>query len=255
MKKNFTEEQIKLICEGLANGDTAREIANTIGAEHTMYFETYMSRIRKKEIWTTITDGYDFKETKKVKQVREICKLISQGYTNREICDKFENDDIKLYRLVRRIRAGECYRKISIEYGIVNSLNPEKESVKNRKERIHKICACLEKGMCAKDISIELDEKFTNSFSTLVSQIRARRIHREISKDYRFKRLRRLHDRDEIIKICKGLDNDLTAREIARTINVAYTEGFASYVSKIKHGKIKQNIAKDYNFYKEKIRA
>lgn len=254
MKKRFTEEQIKAICEGLANGDTAREIANTIGVEHTNYFATYMSRIRNKEIWNDITKEYNFKLTKREKNIREICKYIAKGYTTKEICEKFKKDDKKYYfvRLVRRIRSGECYRYISIEYGIVDTIEKDPERIPKKRQRVHNICKCLERGMKPKEIAIELNEEYDKNFANLVTNIKNRKVYKDISSIYSF---RRNYTVDEIHQICEGIDRGLTYREIAKSLKIAYTKKVGSYFSKIKGGFARQDIAKDYNFYKERIRA
>lgn len=249
--KNYTDEQIKLICEGLANGDDAKTIAKTIGVNCTGYFKTYMSRIKHRGIWNDITKGYNFKETKKVKDIRRICRFIVKGYTNNEICDKFDkSNDVNFYRFVRRIRKGECHRDISIQYGIVDSLAPDTDKAKKKKERIHKICKCLEKGMTSKQIAEELGEECTNSFITTISSIRSRRIHKDISKDYRFRRLYKKHD---VVKICECLEQGMTCKEISKKVRIAYSNSFSSYVSKVRAGVVRPQITQKYDFYKEHV--
>ena len=114
-------------------------------------------------------------------------------------------------------------------------------------ETKHKICKMLEDGMTVKEIMEAVGGDDNNRrFTKLISKVRNGDRWAEISCQYKFPK--RQLSKNDVREICKGLEEGLTASQIADRIGIAYNNSFATAISSIRRRKTFTEISKDYNF-------
>ncbi len=111
----FTRKQIVEVCELLEEGWRDVDIARKTNVERRT-----VGAIRKKKIWTHISDNYSFNKSSRklkisVETIRWICKMILDGKTNIEIEDLVKNTLITRQD-VWKIRNKQLYKTISNQY-------------------------------------------------------------------------------------------------------------------------------------------
>lgn len=107
----ITEKDVRAICELLQDGRRNKEVADHFG------FPLHLvTSIKCRRSWVDISKEYDFsvkrQHRKSEKEIRKICELIVQGYTNKEIEDLTGTPRKEVYK----IRAGYIFSSISKEY-------------------------------------------------------------------------------------------------------------------------------------------
>lgn len=126
----FTNEQIHQICKLMSIGKQYKYILEYMNLEINDKNLDILTKIRSKHIWKHISDLYDIPEKEyrspainySNEQINTICRMISEGYSNRYISyylnidmnDKKESD--KFYKFVTRIRNRQTYTHISQYY-------------------------------------------------------------------------------------------------------------------------------------------
>ena len=110
------------------------------------------------------------------------------------------------------------------------------------------ICKALEDGKTTKEISVLFNIPYTDNFKKMISKVRT---------NYRWSNISAYYSINEAItpistieNICELIekDNNITAPQIAKAINVKYDARFATLVSSIKHKKQWVKISNNYNF-------
>ena len=171
---------------------------------------------------------------------KEICRLISMGFSSTQISRMTGTT----FDTVRNIRAGKAWKHISKNYKFKRSM--ESVPFKIDDETFHKICKDIE------DCDLknkEIAEKYGISH-TYIPMIRNGKIRPEISSQYDFKKNMKKRmskkDNDELIHmICASLQHGMKPTEIQKK----YPEFklSVSFISEIKHGKLRRDISKDYD--------
>ena len=161
--------------------------------------------------------------------VHEICKLLEEGYSNKEISKKYDvnKDTISL------IRCGKTHTDISKNYNISKRHNDRLSE-----ETVHKICKSLEEGHSITEISKKYKVERHN-----ISQIRCGKAHTDISKNYNINKLYKDFLSDETVhKICKLLEEGYRNADIS--IDLGIDKGI---ISDIRNGESYSEISKNYN--------
>ena len=173
-KDRLEDSRVELICYLIQGGFRNRTISKMFNINRSI-----ISQIRCGKIYTRISSRYGIKPAAKRSsneivrfsddEVHQICKMISEGYSNDDISKKFNVDRSR----ISNIRRGRSYKHITNSYTM--KVNKIEESI------VRTICEMIEKGYKYKDIS----EKSNVPIST-IGNIKTGRIHRKISKDYNF---------------------------------------------------------------------
>lgn len=129
-------------------------------------------------------------------QANEICKLISLGYSNREICNILNNEipDLSI-RTVNDIRQKRSWNFISKKYDFSNAWVPPDKTNKLNEQDVRILCEVIESNQTksAREIA-ELVGINTNNLSIKeqtnlfikINRIRRKEIYKDIVKDYNF---------------------------------------------------------------------
>lgn len=117
--------------------------------------------------------------------VHKICKLMEDGYLNKEIKEKLSLSNDKYYSaLLTLIRTGSEWKEISKNYNIINKNTLRK----NDDAYVDKICQLIEKNCTVKDMRKIMNIPDTNDdkdrFKKLVWFIRNRKSYKDISENY-----------------------------------------------------------------------
>ncbi len=124
--------------------------------------------------------------------VEKICKLISQGKTNKEIIDIMNIHNCNLSSIIQNIKNGHSWTHISNKYDLSNMWNKNKFT----NDQIHLICKYFEtygKNKSYKDVlrylDIDVDSLSNNELNILnnsISGIRSKKTFKEICIKYNY---------------------------------------------------------------------
>ena len=228
----LTEEQVHEICRLMEQGVSNMEISEKYSVDPST-----ISNIRCCKSHTDITQDYKL-ETQLCglsnEKIHRICELLEKGYT---ISDVAIMEDVS-YCTISQIRSGRLYPEISEKYDI---LHQEKEF--NELNTIHKICKMIEDGEKNIDIVRECGVP-----KHIVTEIKCRRIHREISNHYNFpdatKQRRRISD-EKLHKACQLIDEGKSTNDIIKEVRIS-----VSTIGRIRETDMYDDIACQYNFKK-----
>lgn len=125
----LSNDQVRLICEGLALGITYKDICEDLGLEYTQRMSHTLQRIRTREIWTSISKDYIFSSvyTDTIltdDQLHFICQSICNNITKEEIYNLLGYNDSNsttefrkaVYRIYSQIIYRRAYKRISQNY-------------------------------------------------------------------------------------------------------------------------------------------
>ena len=173
--------------------------------------------------------------------VRKICKMLSRGYSSSDISTALNVS----FDIVRNIRAGKSWKWISKDYKFKPSIDSIPFKIDD--ETFHKICQDIED--C--DLNNKQIAKKYGISHTYIPLIRNGNVRPDISSQYDFKKNahKRMSkkDNDELIHlICSNLQHGVKPTEIRKK----YPEYklSLSFISEIKHGKIRNDISNLYDF-------
>ena len=163
----------------------------------------------------------------------KVCKLLEDGYSNKEIGDKFN----VRYSVINAIRQGLTYKEISKDYDIKPIENPR--SYRLSKESVHRVCLLIEEGYNTTEVS-----EMTNVSRRSVYNIRMGNIYSDISSQYNVSDLMYENklDEDEVKNICKLLEDGYSNKEISDMSGVS-----SCAIAAIRRGSTYREITKDYN--------
>ena len=177
-------------------------------------------------------------------KIHEVCKLMEQGYSNKEI-HKITNVD---KNTISEIRTGAGWKHISKDYNIrPESFLGKLHNRKNTEEEIHEVCKLMEQGYGNKEISKKLGISIH-----VVNDVRSHKGWNEISKNYNIhpdsflgKYSQRVYTEDQIREVCKYLEKGYRSRDVAEVTGISI-----HVVNDIRGGKTWTHISKDYNIKK-----
>lgn len=247
----YTNDEVRLICEMLQSGYSSSEIGKIIGRSGYNFLR-FIHNLRKGVAWTWLANEYNLTPAVRhsEEEIRIICELLSQGYTNEDISLKIKNDfnyDISP-GFIKTIRYGnKNWLHIIQEYSFPCKLHrPYSES------DVHLLCTLLEQNKSFSEIATIMEREVNESFRNFVNSVRNGYTYTEISSQYHFPRERRIENplsHDEVIIICEGLMKNLTSKQIAEDLlHKEFTSSLATKISQIKKKKSFKNITSQYNF-------
>ena len=116
------------------------------------------------------------------KLIHKICKLLTKGYSPKEISERLNVPN----HLVRRLRRNDCRKDITSQYNLsfipkdqlINENNP---SCKYTNEEIKNVIILLSKGLSIKEIS-----KITKVSYYEISRIKSGKIRKSLIKEFKF---------------------------------------------------------------------
>ena len=123
-----SETLIRKICEGLEMKLPIKETCTYAGLEYNEENRKYVSRIKRKDIWTHISNQYDIpEESYAVKskftneEAHQICRMIESGYSDYDRVDflrpNLEKKERMLFKnTVYKIRNHLTFKHISMNY-------------------------------------------------------------------------------------------------------------------------------------------
>lgn len=178
----------------------------------------------------------DHKATITNEQAKEIMELLQKGYSNKAVSEMTGVSTI----IIHSIKGRRSWREMSKDYVFPRTVDTIPFSIPD--EIILDICKDILGGkMTGKQIS----EKYgvTRSY---VSEIKNHNIRPDLTKDMDFTKRANLPKRqnDKLIhELCKDLQDGVKASELTKKYGVSM-----SFVSEVKHGKIRPDISKEYTF-------
>lgn len=124
-----TEDEVRIICEGLEKGLSIVDTCKYAGLEVTKANRKYVSRIKRKDLWTHISNQYNIPEesygnrTISDEDIHKICLELQNGLTPIEVVDKLwpnleAKERYKKSNNVNKIKRRESHVDISRFYYI-----------------------------------------------------------------------------------------------------------------------------------------
>ena len=221
----ISDETVHEVCKLIEIGLTNKEISDKLNISSIT-----VSDIRGGRTYKYIANDYNltklFSRAEKMsdEDAQKVCKLLEEGYSNKEIADKLNINVM----IICDIRRNHSYKTISKNYNI-SRLGAELLD----EEVIHKICKLLEDGYRNHDISIDL-----NIDACAISEIRNGARYRNISKEYNIsKRYHRSKiDEDKVHEICKMKQDGMNVKDIAKEVGIGFTSIYrALKIPKFEH--------------------
>lgn len=181
-------------------------------------------------------------------EVHAICKMLEQEISCDEILDTLGFEKDKYHRtLVANIKTGAIWKKISGQYDIKSGWNHMYSE-----EEMHNICRALQEGWKPQKIydAYGHTEHPKCSFESMLKNIKAGTIYKDISSQYELKYgWDRKYSDEEVHKICKMLEQGYMYREIYNECaheDYDYPR-FKSVIANIKSGRLYRDISSQYN--------
>lgn len=121
-KSTFTNEEVHKICKLFEKGYNVARVIEAMNMTDREYIFVYITRILYRETWKSVSKNYTWNaediryKTYKKSDIEEFCRLISLGVKNKDIAEQFDYDKDKLKKVLKKIRQGKLYRKISSKY-------------------------------------------------------------------------------------------------------------------------------------------
>jgi predicted DNA-binding protein YlxM (UPF0122 family) len=169
-------------------------------------------------------------------QAKQICELIQLGYSNKEISKLTGISTI----IIHSIKGRRSWQHLSKDYVFTRTVDTVPYTLTD--ETLHNLCKDIMKGtMTGKDIA-----KKYNVSKSYIAMVKHYKIRPEITKMYEFNKRKNLPKRqnDELLnKLCKDLQDGVPVKDIMAKYEVGM-----SFVSEVKHGKIRPDISKNYKF-------
>lgn len=231
INSTLTNEQVHYICKRLEAGVPMPDIAKETGVNYKL-----ITDIKYGKIYKFISRNYTMPGSKIVNDkldesvIHEICKRLEAGQMPTEISRAL---NVGRY-IVNDIKAKKNYTYISCNYNIPDFVNKEYP-----KKVIHEVCKCLQAGW-----SNELIVKRLNVSEDLISSIKSKRVHTDISSQYNIpdpKQYKAQMSEAEVRRICEMLQAGMAPAVIAKQVGT-----HLSTVSNIKLRKRQTKISKDY---------
>ena len=171
--KNFTDTNILHdICRRLEKGESAIKIADSYNIpKQTVY--RILNGVHNKHISSQYDfSNYDNRQITSDDKVHEICRLLQEGKTTKEVSDKTG----VTRTVIQKIRNRKQYTEISSQYSF-----PEARPMQNKlsEEEIRKVCELLQSGESLTNASIRTGVKYQ-----IVQNIQRHISYTSISKDY-----------------------------------------------------------------------
>ena len=232
MSKYLTNEDAHEVCRLIEEGYRYKEIAEKFNVNYKVITDIKCGRT-----YNYISKNYNITKirykTEKISDetVHEICKLLEDGYTNKEIADKIKVDP----STISKIRCGKIYTYISKHYKIGKSCNERLSD-----ETIHRVCKLLEEGYRNVDISADFDID-----NEVISQIRNGWLFSDISRKYNItKRYHRSKIPEDIMhEICKLKQDGMNVKDIAKEVGIGFTSIYrALKIPKFEHIRRQYNL-------------
>lgn len=175
---DYTDEEKHRICKMLEDGYTAKDVADAIGHVYDQNFIRLISKVRTGIRWADISKNYHMPNVRvTAEEVHDICKLLEDGYTAKEISDELGYDlSTSFTSLVSDIRTGKRWKDVSKHYQI----NPVKTDIAT----IDRICDLMSQGYSSPEIAKALGVEYDQKFVTFLSYIRTGRSFRNVSQHY-----------------------------------------------------------------------
>lgn len=119
-KNIHSEEYINKICSLLEHGYKAKDVSIILNIPLDNNLNTLVSDIINKKRWKSISDNYNIsKPTHSKDEVEMICKMITKGYTSKQIALELGiNYDKKFITLISFIKTKRSWTNISSKYNI-----------------------------------------------------------------------------------------------------------------------------------------
>jgi predicted transcriptional regulator len=158
------------------------------------------------------------------------------GYSNKEISELTGVGT----EIIHSIKSRRSWKQLSKDYIFFRTVDCVPYTLTD--ETLHNLCKDIMKGtMTGKDIA-----KKYNVSKSYIAMVKHYKIRPEITKMYEFNKRKNLPKRqnDELLnKLCKDLQDGVPVKDIMAKYEVGM-----SFVSEVKHGKIRPDISKNYKF-------
>ena len=227
----LSEETVHRVCKLLQEGYGPLEVSKMTDISRRSVYN-----IRTGHSYSNIASQYNvngmlYSRKLKVETVKNICKLLEEGYSNKEIFDKLHvKTDV-----ISSIRRGLSHRDISKNYNINSMLNDRLDE-----QIVHKICKLLEEGYR----NSEIGDRY-NIDECIISDIRNGESYSEISKKYDIERRYRqgkINEKNMHI-ICAMKESGLSIKDISKELNIGTTAIYrALKIPKFEHIRREYNI-------------
>lgn len=276
--KKFSDEEIHTICKCLVKDMSNKEIANILGVDCTGDFIGNVRGIYKRKYHLDISNQYKFPEVRTAlktrqfvaedermftdNQIEDICKLMKQGLSNKEIFEKLIEDGYilnckkkKILDKISLIRIGKYRKDISSKYNL-NRTKGLVACTEFKTRDVEKICRCIEFGLDNRDIIEQvLKAPFTQILSNRINNIRKGKSYTDISCKYKIEyvtpsSIDKPFTEHQVHSICKELEKGTNYREIIDILGLEFTESLRSRIGAIKLGKSYKEISSQYNISK-----
>lgn len=197
-----TEEQIHIMCKGLENSLTYKQIYESLGDCNLTYTQVHgiLSSIVTKKAWTYISKYYDiWSKNRSLKaitedQIHTICRYLENNCSYDEIYEALGIEDKKEQNrfgiIIYNIVMEGQYKYISSQYNITGLPKKQKPNLFTEEE-LHYICKKYSEGLTATEIlksmgiiTSELNDRDKRRYMTCMSKIKQKRNFTKISNQY-----------------------------------------------------------------------
>lgn len=214
-KQKHTDEKIHEVCKLMEQGRSNKEIHKITGVN-----KNTINEIRMGKGWTHISKDYNIRPESFLgkyhnrayteDQIREVCKMMENGYGNKEISEKLNIS----YDVIADIRKGKTWKEISKDYNIHPDSFLGKFSQRvYTEDQIREVCKYLEKGYKSRDVA-----EVTGISINVVNDIRNGKSWTHVSKEYNIKKSHTKVDASKYWDtVDKALLNGMTRKEIRDT--------------------------------------
>lgn len=201
----LTDNQVKMICQGIMNGEKSKNLAKKYGVKPQA-----ISCIKSGKTWRHITKNLD-KDIKNpmitASKCEEVCRLLEQGKTHLEI---FKLTGVSTDR-VRKIGQNKTYAKIIKKYNIRDIRPTLKEP------QVIEICQWINKGKS----TMELMDMYNVSKRTINDIKNGKNFSHIAKKHLNVINYKPIMKDSTVIAICEMLNKGEKGREIAKKFDVS----------------------------------
>lgn len=230
---SYTEEQIHEICQLLQRGYSTKQVGLVLGYSGFNFYRL-VSDLRRGKVWCKVTSQYNLPQAAShtEEEVILICELLMQRLNDREVSERMKEYGYDTKPgFIKSIR----YKCVTWAHIIKDYDFPRPGKYSD--ETIEKICQWIEEGKKASEMAKFLGIEFTDSFKSIVSQIRHGTLYQGIANKYKMKKLNRSpFDEEQLMLIVELMNQGKSYKQIAEALGIPYTSTFSSTISQIRTG-------------------
>ena len=191
--------------------------------------------------------------------IRQICELLQDGHTNKEIREMLGLEDRKYLLLIDHIAHGERWVNVSRDYNFPKHVVETRGIDRYDEDEVRQICELIQEGKTNAEIAKLMGKDGDIKFKNVVYTIAHGKAWTEISKEYNFPKKEKKNSteytEEHVRFICEKIVEGLSNKEIALKLMEKYKEfeelgtvKIGKQICKIRNKQRWTNISEEYNF-------